>query len=627
MIAESRHDLRFGDLDWKGWPAAAGYRMHALAEGASLGNAVSIEQSLASQLLDGSVSRITRYDNRTVTFDVMVEADDSVALALGGAALALACDNPTTLLFTPPDGMGAPTYFEVVTANADWQFDDLDELNLRRRYRVTINCLPFGKSAEQVTDSVDPVSSPAAEETVNNCDSLTGFTGLLGSTASLDTTYKSQGTGSVKLTGQPRTNDPDSEDRARPRETGTVELTGLSLTTPATRPYIMFDGYVGNSSDASATLLVNGVEATFVSMTLVNASWATFTFRTDVTATITSLQMSETITGPAGVIYHPLTDTWVNVPASWAPRVDNIRRSGSATTNARQSLRAIPVRGSARTQGSLAVSHATLGLGKVLLLTSPSLSTGFTPDLIKWCTESTTVDANSISGKVKAFTNSNTPIPFEFPAALIPPGGYQLIGFMETGTIAVGNAAIVVTASTKVGGVTLSTVVHQQRIDATGDGVFEFVDCGPITLPTTDVPAGSAATVLLSITPAAADFLAEGEITDVSSARFQEFYLIPLADDTALNIFDCGTTGTATLGTANNRLWIDSATLGSGNPSAWLGTQEDRTDAYHAVGSAMRWRPLSLTPPEVLLFMANSGGENAVADLTHTPSWHGLAAE
>ena len=396
-ILDSQHVLRFGTLDLKGEPSSAGYRMWALAEGADLGNAVAVEQALASQLLDGSIIRRTRYDNRVATFDIEITADDSIALAKGAAALDLACENPSTLLFTPPDGLGAPTYFEVVTAKADWQFDDLDELNLQRLYRVTIVCLPSGKSAEAVIDAVYPVSAPAAEQTVNACDSLTGFTGLMGSTASLDTSIKYQGTGSVKLTGQTRTITRDEQEPPgyrTVRETGTVDLTGLSLTTPATRPYMSFKGYVADSVDFSATLDVNGIAAEFVSATRLNALWAAFMFRTDETSTITQLRASLSLKGefpliPAAVKGDPGT---VAVPTTWAPRIDDMLRSGAASTTIRQSLRRVRVRGSAPSGGSLAVSHPTLGLGKVLLLTSAALSTGFDPTLMKWCTVSTTTD-------------------------------------------------------------------------------------------------------------------------------------------------------------------------------------------------------------------------------------------
>ena len=147
MITDSLHTLRFGALDWKGERSLAGWSMHALAEGADLGNADPIYRELAHQLLDGSVKARTGHGNRKAQFDVVVDAAGagSIPLALGAAALDLACEHPTTLVFTPPDGLGAATWFEVVAAKADWLFDDLDELRLRRRFRVEIECLPFGQ--------------------------------------------------------------------------------------------------------------------------------------------------------------------------------------------------------------------------------------------------------------------------------------------------------------------------------------------------------------------------------------------------------------------------------------------------------------------------------------------------
>lgn len=628
--APSRHVLRFGSLDWKGQRDQAGWWMHALAEGASFGNSVPVEKTLAHQLLNGSLSEFVGYDVRTATFDVMVEADDSIALNNGAATLDLACDSasrrdkpPVALLFTPPDGLGKQTRYRVLTAKADWLFDDLDERDNRRRFRVTIKCEPFGLSAESTTDAAASVESPAGEETVNACDSLTGFTGLSGTTAALDTSVKYQGTGSVKANVSQYGNVIIDEHRWAVA-TGTWELTGLSLTTPATRPFITFKGYVGDSQDYTATLHVNSVAATLVSTTLVNSSWALFTFHTDVTATITTLRFSETITGSWYPTWSVVGDVFTptNVPSSWAPRIDNILRDGSAGSLPRQSLRSIVIGGSAPAEVSLAISHPTNGLGTVLALVTPSLASGFRPDLMRWCTTSTTTDSASISGKVKTWASGA--VDFEFPASMVPSGSYQLWGVLETGSAdEENNPALLIETSTKVGSTALDTFEERHRIPFTGNGVFEFIDCGPVTLPPTDVPLGSTATVVLSLT-------ALQEITDregvIADASFREFFLIPNTDYTTLGLFDCGGTGTAAVGTANSRLWLDSASLSTRFPKVEMGTQANRTDAYSAVGGAERWQGLSFPPGEVLLYLANTGGTNATVDATYTRAWQGLAA-
>lgn len=133
--------------------------------GFSLGKPEAQKIIVASLMADGSDSRISRYENRTITFRVAVCSEDLNGCGLGEQALALACLGRAELLLTPPDGYGATTVFTVLNGTFDPVADDYAEVrpgNLKMRfYDLTLECQPFGRSVDPTT--VGPTAVLAAD--------------------------------------------------------------------------------------------------------------------------------------------------------------------------------------------------------------------------------------------------------------------------------------------------------------------------------------------------------------------------------------------------------------------------------------------------------------------------------
>jgi hypothetical protein len=144
ILANSKHRLDFGPLDMVSRDGPRGaYWFQVSSKGYDPGSPESVKEIVKSLLLDGDFNRRRRYSNRSVTFVVTIEADDGDALARGQYALEVEVGrHANTLIWTPPDGVGAPSVFEVVSGVIKPLFDDLDELRVRRKFTVTLECKP-----------------------------------------------------------------------------------------------------------------------------------------------------------------------------------------------------------------------------------------------------------------------------------------------------------------------------------------------------------------------------------------------------------------------------------------------------------------------------------------------------
>lgn len=175
VYAQSGYQLEVGALalmenDW------GLYRFDTLGANASFGNAVPVSEVISSLMADGDLTTTTRFGNRVATFDVKITAEDAGALAAGEAALMAEVDKVNTLTWHVP--FGAPTVFEVVRSWPEHQFDDFAEVKrLQRTYRISFECLPFGRSVASVTKSW---TGPAE---VSPLTSMTGLTVVSGSAA------------------------------------------------------------------------------------------------------------------------------------------------------------------------------------------------------------------------------------------------------------------------------------------------------------------------------------------------------------------------------------------------------------------------------------------------------------
>lgn len=150
--------LVLGDLnliDKDGSPFA----VELLAEGTEWGNPLPEEVAIQSLLQDGDLVEHTRDGNREQALRIVIKASDSAALAEGEAALMAELYKRNTLTYTPADGWGPPTVFDVVTSSLQQIPDDLAEVRAgERHYSVRVISLPFGRSVDEVTFTPTPTS-------------------------------------------------------------------------------------------------------------------------------------------------------------------------------------------------------------------------------------------------------------------------------------------------------------------------------------------------------------------------------------------------------------------------------------------------------------------------------------
>lgn len=180
-MAEPKHRLDFGTLDLVGRDARGGvaYWFETLAEGYALGSPEATKVIVESLLRDGDDSRITRYGNRTITFQVVINAASAIGLGDGEAALAMQVGGRNELAWTPPDGyVQTKTIFTVLNSQMQYVPDDTTSEVLgpvhSRTYSLTLECEPFGRSASAITSSF--ALSAATVTTVDDGTSLTGWT-------------------------------------------------------------------------------------------------------------------------------------------------------------------------------------------------------------------------------------------------------------------------------------------------------------------------------------------------------------------------------------------------------------------------------------------------------------------
>lgn len=150
-----------GSLDLVSADGFGDFWFETLAAGLDLGSPQAVKVVRQSLMRDGSDSAISRYDNRTVQFQVAVNAPHSLGLQDAERTLALATAGRAQLSWTPPDGIGATTVFEVLNATIDPIVDDLSWVRPGKKqqvYLLTLECEPFGRSSAPVTVNFAPAS-------------------------------------------------------------------------------------------------------------------------------------------------------------------------------------------------------------------------------------------------------------------------------------------------------------------------------------------------------------------------------------------------------------------------------------------------------------------------------------
>ena len=562
-------DLTLGDLILMGGDSEADYTISALADDATWGNPAPVEVAVRT-LLQNSTSLVTeRYDNREAFIRVVVEAPDGVALAEGEAAMFAELGKRNRLTWTPPDDFAPPTVFYVVTSSMDHAFDDLDDMRNRRTYGIRLVCEAFARSVDEVT--VEAVFQPEEGgspvtpiDTLGDaCSATTGWASAHGVVTTASGSVYSVKTGIPDL-----------------KRVGTIDMTST--------PYLVIDVKTPATS-AVLQLIVNGTytitpESSAPSPT---AGYQRYWFRSPVTS-ITHFLLYIDLQPSTGRLYIAEVRKQNNVPA-----IGTLRQKSFTAA----------VAGSAPSDGTLEVYHATDGLGQVLLYTWPATGQGFTPALRELLSASgiTTTDADLVSGGSNDLASAA--VAYDIPGTQVPPGSYEVGAWLQSDSATA--RPVTVTAETVLGSTVVGTTTFTKAVDFAATATWYYVPLGRVELPVNHLPDDTEAIVRLTLSS-----------SDASGIDVDEAYLFNV-DSGALTIVDCED---------STRLWVNSATLDWPMPTIMRGDNEDGSDSYSTGDTVTAPGVHEITPPSINVFAVTPGALDAGVRLRTTPAWHTHAA-
>jgi hypothetical protein len=603
MIANPQHALDLGDFPLIGGEGESGWKVNVHASDASFGESQPVLVGVRSLLRDGMSVRVQSHENRDAYFLVEISGPDLAAVGDGEAALMAQLYRRNTLTWTPPDGYGAVTVFEVVTSKMSAPLDDTNELMLKRVFGITLTCLPFSRSVDMVTAGADSVSDTVTVS--DDCESTTGWSPMTGKsgngytpTFAVDSTagFFVTGTGSVKVTPAPGLPTVSSGSKF----TNTAFAKVLSIDASA-GGYLTFAMRVGADvresqfRDCFVTTSGGGRAAVVpLNAGAIGSGFVRYAIPVPHLSTITLLELELNI----AVDFEAMPNLWF----------DSIGLAGSATNP--QKMRSFEVLGSARTEGTFAISSpaGVAGLGDVLLYTTPDLGDGFRPDLKRWLVSgSTTVDAAAVTGTYVGLQATGAGArTFEAPATSFRPGAYAVLARLKASgstTIKPVVKAQMLQGADLVGGVESTA---EQFITLSGLTDYDLVRVGVLHLPPTlPDPLNAAAKIRFSVTD------------EFSTARLDELLVLPM-EEAALTWVRCGS-GTPSPA-VSSRLWIDGPTLDYPRGRVQVGTSAVRADARTV-------RPLArgshmLYPGTMFCYLLTTGSATAGMSTDYYPAWH-----
>lgn len=544
--------------------AAGGYEVCALA-GVDFGNASPIRTELPSSLQDGGIVSIEGFENREMSFLVIVQAKTAAGLAQGEADLASVVGRPGELRWTPPAEFGETTAYIVQSSTLEWVTGtdswDLEELGLSgdpyRTYRIKVTALPFGYS-------VDEIVVPAVGDGTGTGTTTTPVvTSIWAGSGSLSV-WAANETATGRVLGVERPGQPTGVRNQFQAVTGTYGILTLS-----SLPAMGSDRWVRLEWVASG-----GMQSPLMGVIAAGGS----------------RQWVPPTSQHGGFTYYLLTSGQAAgaVGLEWLFQPDvqfavlSVARQNlmPATTTTKQLTRLVQVHGTARTPASLRLEHETLWLGQTLVYSWRGNTAGYSPVLSQYATAATVTaavtDTAAVNGR-NFVVKPGQPAVFEVPADRVPMGGYTLP--LRVKVPASGGRSVSVTTATVLGGVVLDqeSTSRVRVLSLTTVHTIQSATSAPVTLPVVRTLPPSRALVRITISVAAGD----GDLL------LDEAYLCNDALG-AMTVVDCG---------LRRRLRIDSPTVDSPEPTIWIGNAADWSDAYHvpqtlAVAAEMHeWEP------------------------------------
>jgi hypothetical protein len=502
-------------------------------------------------------------------------------------ALQLQCEQPTTLVWTPPDGAGEPSAFDIMWSHLEPVFDrdgltgiGMEEAVLRTRtYLVRMQALPYARGANLIDTPAIPVTPTYT--LVDNGSALSGS----GFSWALDTLGRTtSATGEYVMSvvsGRIR----HAQGTLHSTFERTSLRTGFSLSAGR---YVAVDIAVSN-------IVVTIVEADNGGSPLVatqDLGGGLIRYFFDASWWGTSITTFLRVTVKGSV---PATGSASYFEIDQVQLADSLPFIGTA----RQRPMSLVPGGSVRTNGSIHVTHATASLGKTIVYTHPS-STGYLPPLSPWRFSSGTVttDSTLLSGSKITL---NVPCDYRVPVSALPRGRVELWAWLYDNTTE--TRRVYWAVDSWMNGVQVSPTDPLRYIDLPLSPTWTLVCLAAATMPNTDI--GPAGYVRVSID------------TGATNVQVDEAYLFA-TDEGSLTVVDCGT-GTASAGGPSKHLWIDAPTPDVPMGAVYRGHSSDRSDAFHAGSStyATTWGLHEFDPRGASVFVATQGTTDAATSLQH----------
>jgi len=587
IITSPTHALVFGATNLIGTDADVadhGYRLDALGTDADWGNPKPIEQKVISWLQDGAIVGLQGYDNRDLYLKVQVTAADDAGLAAGEAALMGETMRRNALAWTPPGEDAQTSVFSVVMSHLEQITDDQEELRYSRVYGLRIIAEPFVRAVDIVTVSQSAPTETQSFDTVDNCTSTSGWTAAwfqISNPAVGGTVTPFVASGGVRAisSGFP-TGTPISYRMLR---------SGLTVDV-TTMPYLRVEAF-GNNQNLGFN--INGQSAT-VAATNGKVRWI------DLAALgITELHSVQVLMGSAVAHSYDELALIVNDIS-----VSNVLGDLSSTM---QSARTLSVAGSARTQGSLALEDEDNALGTALIYTCPPTGGMMQPPLRALLSSgpTPTPDATAVSGFRSDLSSTHT---FDLPPDAVVPGGHLLLARIwpqDPGTNVINWTAEGYLPGRVLPGYESGTTSFDVDESITDADAAMVVILGAANLPVRRL--GPGAFVRINVNSPDDIDLDEVWAFNIETGR--------------LTWVECGE-GTPVGPYYSNRLWIDAATIADPVPTVWLGSEADRSDAFHAADEMKSFGVHEFTPPEVNVFTVTTNAPATTLTLSHYPRFH-----
>lgn len=535
--------------------------------------------TVQSALRDGSLTEVTRYENRTVTFEVLIEGPTLQAIAASEALLvAEAAKARNEFVFNPGDGSSFDAVFLTFEADLRPSYNEDFEAAFLRAFTLTFEAYPWPRSATKV---VTPAVALAVASVVNAGSATTGWTSTNGTVTVVSGAVVS------------------SYNAATP--SGGFYGTNLILTSTfstATDKYIAVDWK--SSVPAYQAFKINGAagQLTEVRREPLAASYIRSWYKVDDSVTsVTSIRLD--------TAHSPGTGTQTL-------SIDQVQKAATlpASGTTKQKSAIIKPGGSVPTQGDVIVQHATAGLGKTIVFSHPA-GGGYSPPLRQWLFSSSTPAPNAgwVSGAVHSL---DTITEYRVPNSALPEGATQLWILAACNAVTSVNLSWSIYAA--VNGVTVGGTV----ISGTTTLTFPAVAPNYYLFPICAVPLPIAKSGPAGITRIE---LQAGNATN-PIVYVDEAYLFA-TDRGRLTVVDLSE-GTPSSGSINNRLKVTAPSLTDPNGAIMVGTAADWSDSYVIGSTAIQCDQVGhlFDPQGSVIFTMTRGANDAAVSLEHYPRWH-----